>query len=148
MNEPILIIKDFICNGGLYNPDTVNTIDIDINYLDVYILYINKNIACHFSIFPLSSMEEDIKYNLLILQQWKIFIIDYTDFIIAHIKHEFVQPTKSNILNMIAHQQWDELEDMIDFDLLVDEIIVDAHINPQTHDRIWIYKENVLMLYF
>ena len=63
-------------------------------------------------------------------------------------KHEFVQLTKSKILNMIAQQQWNELEDMIDFDLLVDEIITDAHLYPQSNDRIWIYKENVLLLYF
>ena len=152
MNESsiLLILKDFIYNGGVYNPDTVKTIDIvtDINYPEVHILYINKNIVCHFAIMTLHDMEQDIKYNLLTLQQWKIFIVDYLDFIIENMKHEFVRPTKPIILNMIARQQWDELEDMIDFDLLVDEIIVDAQLTPQTYDRIWIYKENVLMLYF
>ena len=152
MNEStiLLILNDFICNGGLYNPDMVNKLDIvtNINYPNNHMLYINKDLSCHFSIMSLHDMEQDIKYNLLTLQQWKIFIVDYIDFIIAHMKHEFVQPTKSTILNMISQQQWDELEDMIDFDLLVDEIIVDAQLTPQTYDRIWIYKENVLMLYF
>jgi hypothetical protein len=114
---------------------------------ECYLSFINGR-CCYLQFMPIVEYQEEQRNYFL--QNWQLIVNEFPKYTLKFIKYQFIRPTLHEWIHLIYTNQWDNIEDMIDFDLLLDDIfITEMDQMPYKFDESmygWIYKNYILLV--
>jgi hypothetical protein len=152
--------KQELCEQTLCQEAFANFLTINVPYLSIltkpilyhtkdefYVSIINRK-CCYLQCIPIIEYQEEQRDSLL--QNWHLIVIQYPEYTLKFIKHNFTLPTLDEWIHLIHTNKWDIIEDWIDFDLLLNDIFMNEMKQmPYKLDETmygWIYQNYILLV--